>query len=486
MDYIPTIGLEIHAELKTRTKMFCHSLNDPLETKPNVNICPVCTGQPGTLPTINKRAIELMVKIGLALDGKIAERTKFDRKNYFYPDLPKGYQISQYDQPIVSGGNLLGVRITRVHLEEDAGRLLHSEGGPESSSGRPASLVDYNRAGLPLMELVTEPDITNAKQASEFAKELQRILRYLDASDADMEKGQMRVEANISIRPNGTEKLGTKVEVKNLNSFRAVEDAIAYEIDRQQAVLLGGGKIIQETRGWDENKKETFSQRIKEEAHDYRYFPEPDLPQLVMSESGIDVVALKKEIPELPMAKRDRFMAEYALLHDQADALVAERANADYFEQAVSELETEEGGKRSEAVKLLYNYFSSDFWGLLKELGIPLAASKITPENFADLIMLLATNKISSRSAKDLLRKMNETGSDPRELVKTGGLEQISDTASLEPIAQKVMEENPKVVADYKKGKTAAIQSLIGKTIGATSGKANPSVVKEIFERLLK
>jgi len=462
--------------------MFCHSLNDPSETKPNTNICPVCTGQPGTLPTINKRAIELMVKIGLALDGKIAERTKFDRKNYFYPDLPKGYQISQYDEPIVSGAKLLGVRITRVHLEEDAASSAHEK----DASGKEVTLVDYNRAGLPLMELVTEPDITNAGQASEFAKELQRMLRYLDASDADMEKGQMRVEANISIRPSGTEKLGTKVEVKNLNSFRAVEDAIVYEIDRQQAVLLGGGKIIQETRGWDEGKKETFSQRIKEEAHDYRYFPEPDLPQLVMSESGIDVVALKKEIPELPMAKRDRFMAEYALLYDQADAVVADAASAKYFEEAISELETEEGGKRADAIKLLYNYYTSDFWGLLKELGIPLTASKVTPENFADLIMLLAANKISSRSAKDLLRKMNETGSDPRELVKTGGLEQVSDVAMLEPIAQKVLEENPKVVADYKKGKTAAIQSLIGKTIGATQGKANPGVVKEIFERLLR
>lgn len=486
MEFIPTIGLEIHAELKTRTKMFCHSLNDPLEKKPNTNICPVCTGQPGTLPTVNKHAIELMVKIGLALNGKIAEHTKFDRKNYFYPDLPKGYQISQYDQPIVSGGNLLGVRITRVHLEEDAGRLVHGDGGPESSSGRPASLVDYNRAGLPLMELVTEPDITNAGQAREFAEELQRILRYLDASDADMEKGQMRVEANVSIRPDTTAPLGTKVEVKNLNSFRAVEEAIEYEIVRQQEVLQSGGKIVQETRGWDENKKETFSQRIKEEAHDYRYFPEPDLPPLVVSASGIDMKAIAREIPELPMAKRGRFIAEYALSYDQADAVVADPANAKYFEEAISELETEEGGKRADAIKLLHNYFTSDFWGLLRELGIPLQASRITPENFADLVMLLIAGKISSRSAKDLLRKMNETGLDPRELVKSGGMEQISDTAALEPIAQKVLGENPKVVADYKKGKTAAIQALIGKTIGATEGKANPGVVKEIFERLLK
>lgn len=482
MDYIPTIGLEIHAELKTKTKMFCHSLNDPLEKKPNTNICSVCTGQPGSLPTINKRAIALMVKIGLALDGKIAERTKFDRKNYFYPDLPKGYQISQYDQPIVSDAQLLGVRIARIHLEEDAGRLAHEK----DVSGREASLVDYNRAGLPLMELVTEPDITNARQARKFAEELQRILRYLDASDADMEKGQMRVEANISIRSDIDAPLGTKVEVKNINSFRAVEEAILYEIERQNAVISGGGKVVQETRGWDENKKETFSQRMKEEAHDYRYFPEPDLPPLVLAESGIDLKTIAREIPELPIAKRERFMTEYALSYEQADAVVADPSNAKYFEEAISELETEEGGKRSDAIKLLYNYFTSDFWGLLAEQGISIQASKITPENFADLVMLLINGKISSRSAKDLLRKMNETGLDPRELVKSGGMEQISDTATLEPIAQKVLSENPKVVADYKKGKTAAIQALIGKTIGATGGKANPGVVKEIFERLLK
>src|SRR3990172_10951201 len=303
MKYLPTIGLEINAELKTATKMFCDSLNDPAEAHPNANICPVCTGHPGTLPTINIRAIELMVMIGMALNGKIAERTKFDRKNYFYPDLPKGYQISQYDEPIVSGGILKGVRLTRVHLEEDAGSSSHEK----DVHGKEATFVDYNRAGLPLMELVTEPDIKDAKQAREFAEELQRILRYLGASDADMEKGQMRVEANVSVRKDGAKELGTKVELKNINSFKAVASAIGYEVKRQINVLDGGGKVVQETRGWDDKKSETFSQRLKEEANDYRYMPEPDLPPLDFDVSeGIDLEKIRISVPELPADKRQR------------------------------------------------------------------------------------------------------------------------------------------------------------------------------------
>ncbi len=293
-DYQATIGLEVHAELKTRTKMFCDSLNDPDEKHPNVNVCPVCLAHPGTLPVANRRAIEHMIRVGLALDGTINAVTKFDRKNYFYPDLPKGYQISQYDQPLVSGGALRNIRITRVHLEEDTATLAHTDG---------ASLVDFNRSGVPLMELVTEPDFRSADEVVDFARELQLILRYLGVSDANMEKGQMRIEANVSLN------MGTKVELKNINSFKAVHDAVAYELQRQEGAIKAGEKIHQETRGWDEAGQKTFSQRSKEEAHDYRYFPEPDLPSFETKEFGID--RLRDELPELPAQKRKRFMEEY-------------------------------------------------------------------------------------------------------------------------------------------------------------------------------
>jgi len=496
--YIPTIGLEIHAELKTKTKMFCDSLNDPDEAHPNINICPVCTGHPGTLPTINKEAIILMIKIGLALKGKIAAVTKFDRKNYFYPDLPKGYQISQYDEPIVSGGILKDIRIKRVHLEEDAGRLLHIADrelpiDKENSSGKRhaisdkqlASLVDYNRAGLPLMELVTEPDIHDGKTAREFAEELRRILRYLDASNADMEKGQMRVEVNISLARAG-EPLGTKVEVKNINSFSAAEAAVNFEIERQTAALEAGEKIVQETRGWDDVKRITVSQRSKEEAHDYRYFPEPDLPPMEISEMGLDLEKIRASLPELPREKRERFAREYGLSEEQSVILADDRAMAEYFEQAVSEMRTEEGGRSDKAVKLLYNYFTSDFWGLLKESGLGLAESKVTPENFSDLIVLAASGKTSSRGTKDLLRKMMETGEDPRVLVASLGLEQASDVGAIESVAKQVIEENPKAVEDYKKGKDPALQFLVGRSMAAMRGKGNPSMLQEIVKKLLE
>jgi len=353
--YQPTIGLEIHVGLKTRTKMFCDSLNHVEDAKPNANTCPVCLGHPGTLPTINRAAVEHVIRVGLALGGGIAEHTKFDRKNYFYPDIPKGYQISQYDQPLVVGGALNGVRLTRIHLEEDVGRSLH---GSDTFAKGGSTLIDYNRAGVPLMELVTEPDIRSAEQAVAFARELQLILRYLGASDADMEKGLMRIEANVSLD------MGTKVEMKNINSFRAVHDAVEYEVVRQRAVLEKGEKIVQETRGWDEIRHVTVSQRSKEDAHDYRYFPEPDLPPFTTAAFGIE--KLKAELPELPAAKRVRFAAEYSLTEAQADALALEPTLANYFEAAVSELAALDA---SAPVFLLYNYLTSDLKGLLKELG---------------------------------------------------------------------------------------------------------------------
>ena len=345
----PTIGLEVHVELGTQTKMFCACPNDPDERHPNVNVCPVCLSHPGTLPVINLQAVEAVVALGFALGSSIAERSHFDRKSYFYPDLPKGYQISQYEEPLVTGGELVGVCITRVHLEEDTGRLVHSSDGS-------STLVDFNRAGIPLMELVTEPDIKSAEQAVEFAREFQLILRYIGISRADMEKGQMRIEANVSLPTDG--RMGTKVELKNINSFRAVHNAIVYELERQAKVLEEGERVIQETRGWSEEKGKTYSQRTKESAHDYRYFPEPDLPPLDMSELNLD--SIRASVPELPEAKRERFRAEYGLGNDAVDLLVLDRDGAEFFEEAASELKSRTNKVSYEP---LYNYLVGDLRG---------------------------------------------------------------------------------------------------------------------------
>lgn len=463
MEYQPTIGLEVHAELKTRTKMFCDSLNDPEEHRPNVNVCPVCLGHPGTLPVANKQAIEHVIKVGLALGGKVNATTKFDRKNYFYPDLPKGYQISQYDQPIVTGGELLGISITRVHLEEDTANLVHANG---------ATLVDYNRAGVPLMELVTEPDFRSAEQVAAFARELQLILRYLGVSDANMEKGEMRIEANVSLN------MGTKVELKNINSFKAVHDAVIYELARQEEVYVGGGKITQETRGWDEAKQKTVSQRSKEEAHDYRYFPEPDLPPF--ETSAFDIDGLKASLPELPAARRSRLIKEYGLDVAQADGLIVEKAFAEYFESAVSEFKELDG----KDPRLVLNYLMSDLKGLVNLGGDGLA--RIAPEHFAHLVRLMEEGKFTSRNAKDLLKKMFEGGEDPEEILKSNEFEAISDTDEIRHAVEAVVTENPAAIADYRKGKIASMQFLIGKAMKTLNGRARPDILKNIFEEVLR
>ncbi len=476
--YTPTIGLEIHAEMKTRTKMFCDSLNDADEKTPNKNVCPVCMGHPGALPVINKKAVESVIKVGLAIGGKISEFSKFDRKNYFYPDLPKAYQISQYDQPLVEGGELLGVKITRIHLEEDTGTLVHE--GPSTSSGRQASLVDFNRASIPLMELVTEPDIKNAEQAVAFGKELRLILRYLGVSDADMEKGHMRLEANVSI--SDTSKLGTKVEVKNINSFRSLGGAIEYEIKRQEEVLEKGEKVVQETRGWDDVKQKTFSQRAKEDAHDYRYFPEPDLPPMEPTKI-FDIEDMKRHLPELPAQKRERFQKEFKLSAQQASALVDDKNLADFFEAAVGELARNEnrGAAEKSAEELLYNYLTSDLAGLMNEFKKEFSDIKITSEQFASLINLILTAKIMSRQAKDILRKMFETGESPEDILSEGGLEMVFDEGSIKKIVLEVMAENPKAIADFKKGSAGAVQFLIGKSMAKLKGAGNPATIKKIL-----
>lgn len=484
--YQPVIGLEVHVELLTKTKMFCSCPNDLNEKHPNINVCPICFGHPGVLPTINKEAVKKVLTVGLALNGEIAEFSRFDRKHYFYPDLPKGYQISQYQHPLVLGGyleipNFKKVRIMRIHLEEDTGTLEHKEN---------SSLVDYNRAGVPLMELVTEPDIFSAYEAKRFAEEFQLILRYLNVSRADMEKGQMRVEANISLSdmPHPTVgKMGTKVEIKNLNSFRAVEKAIDYEIKRQAETLESGGKIKQETRGWNEKKEITFSQRSKEEAEDYRYFPEPDLPTMEVGSWMSDV-----RLPELPNQKRERFKKEYGIKNEAIEILVSDKNLADYFEKIASELiawlESEPsatGNRVTELINLAVNYLTTDLLGLMKEKELPVNELLITPENFSELIKMAADAKISSRGAKDILLEMFKTGEDPHILAEQMNLSQTSDEKELEEAAKKVIELNRQAAADFKKGKPNALQFLIGQMMKQTKGKANPQISAKLLTKIL-
>jgi aspartyl-tRNA(Asn)/glutamyl-tRNA(Gln) amidotransferase subunit B len=479
MKLIPIIGLEIHVELKTKSKMFCSCPNDPNERRPNLNICPICLGHPGTLPVINEEAVKKTIKTGLALNCQISEYSKFDRKNYFYPDLPKGYQISQLYQPLCKNGYLeIGarkIRIREVHLEEDVGRLIHE---------KDYSLVDFNRAGIPLMELVTEPDIRSAKEARKFAEELQLILRYLDVSDADMEKGQMRVEANISLTKE-EKKLGTKVEIKNLNSFKAVERAIDYEIKRQTKILNSGKKVIQETRGWDDVKGITVSQREKEYAQDYRYFPEPDLPPLEISQEMIEKI--KEEIPELPQQKRERLKKEYGLDEKSIEIFVKDKDFGEYFEKVVSEFEPNLPKERlSRLIKLATNYLTTDLLGLLKGASVSGEDFLITPENFAQFITLIEEGKISSKIAKIVLEEMFKTGADPSHVIEEKGLVLITDETEIEKIVRQVISENQKAVSDFKKGKENALQFLIGKVMAKTKGKANPKTAKEVLTKVLK
>lgn len=453
----PTIGLEIHAELKTRTKMFCNSANDPDEMRPNVNVCPVCLAHPGTLPVINKEAVRHVLRIGTAIGGTIADFTEFDRKSYFYPDIPKGYQISQYEHPLITGGTLAGVAITRVHLEEDTARSVHSSG---------KSLVDFNRAGIPLMELVTEPVIEDAETAGRFARELQLLLRTLGAGEANLEKGEMRIEANVSVSKEKG-KFGTKVEVKNINSFRSVERAIAYEIERQTALIESGGKVVQETRGWNEGKQETFHQRFKEGSADYRYFPEPDLPKLFLSEMPeFSSEMLRASLPELPRERRERY-AQLGIKSEDIEFIIASGARGIFFDAVGTEL----GGERERAI-LAANYFISDLAG---ESGSATAIS------FAKLIRMVASKELSSRGAKDVLLIMAKQGGDPEVIAKEHNLIQVHDVAVLTAAVDAVLAEEVKAVGEYKSGKQAALQYLVGKAMKESKGAGNPETLREMF-----
>ncbi|MEK7541552.1 MAG: Asp-tRNA(Asn)/Glu-tRNA(Gln) amidotransferase subunit GatB [Patescibacteria group bacterium] len=537
MRYEAVIGLEIHAELNTKTKMFCYSPNDPDEKRPNVNICPICMAHPGTLPAINREAVKKVIMTGLALGGAIPEFSQFDRKNYFYPDLPKGYQISQYEHPLVQGGYLeitthdthnttheekKKIRIRRIHLEEDTGRLIHiiGETGEEGDNRdwpnrrfrKPESysLVDFNRAGVPLMELVTEPDLRTGEEVRAFGAELQKIIRAIGASDADMEKGQLRVEVNISLReipnpipdPIGDQitnksqtlnsndrngNLGTKVEIKNINSFKFAADAVAYEIRRQTAVLERGEKIVQETRGWNERKGESFSQRVKEEAHDYRYFPEPDLPPLKITEEWVEEI--RRETPELPAVKKERFIREYGLEQDMAEVLTRDRDLAMFFEAATSELaardtETPEQ-PQLDLSRTLAAFITGDFLRLASAAKAPIASLRVTPENLAELVLYFAESKISNTAAKQVLEEMFRSGDDPSDIIDRLGLWQMSSAADMEDIATHIIKENPAAVADYKAGKSVSLQFLVGKMMKESRGTANPKIVQEIIKKIL-
>ena len=466
----PIIGLEIHAELKTKSKMFCDCANDSQERHPNVNVCPICLGHPGTLPVINEEAVRKVIKTGLALNCEIAEHSKFDRKNYFYPDLPKGYQISQEYLPFCRGGFLTingrKIRFRNIHLEEDTGRLVH----PARAD---YSLVDFNRAGMPLMELTTEPDMSSVKEARTFAEELQLILRYLGVSDADMEKGEMRVEANISLKG------GPKVEIKNLNSFRSVERAIEYEIKRQKKE-----KTIQETRGWNDIKGVTKSQRIKEEAKDYRYFPEPDLPPL--SFIGEEIEKMRAEIPELPQARRRRFKKEYGLNDGEVEVFVKNKDFGEYFEKVISEFEPRMGQEKLlKLIKLTSNYLLTDLQGLLKGAKVLREDFLITPKSFVEFITLIYEGKLSSKMAKEILSEMFSKGISPARTIEERGLVQITDESAIEKAVKEVISENPKAIEDYKKGKTNSIQFLVGKVMAKTRGKANPELLNKILSKFL-
>ena len=481
-----TVGLEVHAELKTKTKMFCNSANGPDEKRPNVNICPVCLAHPGTLPTINQKAVEHVLRVGLAVGGTLADYTEFDRKNYFYPDIPKGYQISQYQYPLVTGGMLAGVTLTRIHLEEDTAKSIHDdkEGG---------SLIDFNRAGVPLMELVTEPVIESAKQAGDFARELQLLSRYLNVSEANMEKGEMRVEANISVSrvtlarpdsvlrvdlksPDPRSTLGIKVEVKNLNSFKSVEQAIEYEFERQSELLEDGQVVVQETRGWDETKGETFSQRLKESSHDYRYFPDPDLPKLRISE----IEAFKNlvdTIPELPWQKRERYGKDYGIKTEDAEMFVNMPELALFFEVVTKDLKEDK-----KLVQLASNYITND---LVKLLNGDYSKLDKQDKNFATLISMAGSGEVSSRGAKDILVEMITNGGDPKGIAEAKNLFQKSDVGELQTIIDRIIANNPKVVADYRAGKEASLKFLIGQGMRESKGSANPTVLETLFKKAL-
>lgn len=500
MNYDVIIGLEIHTALNTKSKMFC-SCDNTLSTEANTTVCPICLGHPGTLPVANKKAIEATILLGLALNCQINTHSKFDRKNYFYPDLPKGYQISQYDQPLASQGHLEAnnhkIAITRIHLEEDTGKLTHPIGADYS-------LVDFNRASTPLVEMVTEPVIPDAETAKAFGQRFQQLLRYLEISGADMEKGEMRCEANVSVQkkggwkyskgeiiPVGKNKLSAKVEVKNINSFRSLEKAIEFEVKRQSALLDTGQIIFQETRGWNDVKNETVSQRVKETSADYRYFPEPDLPPIIIDKKWLR--SIKSRLVELPSKKEKRFQSEYGLSVYDAETLAADKKLAGYFEEVISELRADievlkDTWERHDKTlpKLTSNWLTNEFFKHFNEKKLTFEDLKITPENFAEFILLIDGEKLNSSSAQQVLSEMFKTGGQPEAIMRNLGIEQVDDEVTLKKAIQEVMEEKSFQVEEYRAGKYTLLQFFIGQVMAKTKGRANPEKVKKLLETFLK
>ena len=470
--YDTTIGLEVHVQLSTRSKIFC-GCSTKFGAEPNTQTCPVCLGLPGVLPVFNREALRSAIKVGLALNCIIAQKMKFDRKHYFYPDLPKDFQISQYDLPLAKEGILdmsktgqkRAIRIKRVHLEEDAGKLIHME-------NEKSSLVDFNRAGMPLLEVVSEPDITSPEEAYDYLTELKKILKYLDVSDCNMEEGSLRCDANISIKPRGRRILGVKTELKNMNTFKGVRSALTYEVKRQMQLVRDGEKIIQDTRLWNEADGRTHSMRIKEEAYDYRYFPEPDLVPFMLNRVFIDMI--RKTLPEFPREKLPRFIGDYMLSPDVASVLVSEKALADYFEKCCA---------LYPRAQIIANWIIGDIQSELNKRNLSIEELGLPAERLAGMLKLIEDGSISGKMAKDILVKMIGTNKSAEELIKSEGLSQISCEKELGKILEDVIAQNPKPVGDYKKGKETALKFLVGMAMKATKGKANPKMVNDLLKK---
>ncbi|MFZ5640676.1 MAG: Asp-tRNA(Asn)/Glu-tRNA(Gln) amidotransferase subunit GatB [Bacillota bacterium] len=480
-EYEVVIGLEVHAELKTASKIFCCSSTE-FGGDPNTHICPVCLGLPGTLPVLNKKVLEFAIKTGLALNCRIAEFSKFDRKNYYYPDLPKNYQISQYDLPIAEHGYLeitvngdhKRIGITRVHMEEDAGKLVHA--GTTMATAK-YSLPDYNRTGVPLVEIVSEPDIRSPEEARIYLEKLKAILEYCDVSDCKMEEGSLRCDANVSVRPVGQQEFGTRTELKNMNSFRALQRALEYEVERQIEVIEDGGRVVQETRTWDEAQGITLSMRSKEQAHDYRYFPDPDLVPMVIGRDWVDQI--KATLPELPDARKDRYMKEYDLPEYDAEVITGSRALSDYFDQALQHTQNAKG---------LSNWVMGELLKFVNASGMEVGDEKfpIPPANLADLVNLIDKGTISGKIAKDVFKDMQESGKKPAAIVEEKGLVQITDEGAIAAIVDEVLAANPQSVEDFKNGKDRAIGFLVGQVMKASKGKANPEMVNKLLREKMQ
>jgi aspartyl-tRNA(Asn)/glutamyl-tRNA(Gln) amidotransferase subunit B len=475
MKYEPVIGLEVHAELLTKSKMFCGcEVVDSTTAKPNRYTCPVCTGQPGALPVLNKKAVELAIRVGLALDCEIRTESIFARKNYFYPDLPKGYQISQYDQPLATNGKIRiettagmkDVRIGRVHLEEDTGKLSHADGH---------SFIDYNRSGVPLLEIVTEPDLRSPEEVRAYATKLQAILRYLDVNSGDMEKGVIRFEANVSVRETGSDRFNTRTEIKNLNSFRALTRGIEYELQRQTEIYEGGGTVEQETLGFNESTGKTYSQRGKESAHDYRYFPEPDLPPLVLDSEWI--ASMRSSLPELPEAKTLRFVEQYQLRPQEARILTAEKALSEYFEAVVE--------RSKSPARTVSSWIAGEFMRYRNDLPVDVANIPIPAEDLARLIDMVTDKTVSGNSGKVVLGELFRRGGKPEEIVREKGLAQVSDESFIQDAVITVLNDNPSEVEKYLAGKETMLQWFMGQVARATKGKADPTVARDLLTQTL-